>query len=59
MVLGESNDVFYSIVILLNEYLSKTHTIVIMPLDGLDLCITPLPVSDFVYVYLKSIISHC
>ena len=36
-----SNDVFYFIVILLNEYLTKTHIIIIMSLYCLNVCITP------------------
>ena len=41
LILGGSNDVFYFIVILLNEYLTKTHIIIIMSLYCLNVCITP------------------
>ena len=38
LILGGSNDVFYFIVILLNEYLTKTHIIIIMSLSLLSKC---------------------
>ena len=54
MILGGYNDVFYFIVIVFNEYLTKTHYNVTLMSDCLH-----NGVRRRAWYYLKSIIPHC